>query len=419
MNRTIFSPAQVLQDTDLGTMQRNAMIALGAVAQAAFGTGTVVDGLACTPTSPASMVVNVGPGSIISLATIDATAFGSLLSDSNPLVKVGINSEGVTPFTLTAPGSSGQSINYLIEATLQETDTGSTVLEYFNPSNPTQPFSGPANDGVAQNTQRNQIVELQLKAGTAANTGTQTTPAVDSNWVGLYVIQVNFGATTVTSGNITTLAAAPFIPAKLGPGFLPGFSHSQTFSTSGTFTVPAGVTVVRATVIAGGSGGAGSSATFFAGPCGGGGGAAVKLCSVTPGQTIAVTVGAGGAGSAAAVASGAGGSSSFGAFCSATGAAAAATGGGGQSGGPPGSGTGGDRNFAGGFGSDGQGPFVTNLGTWPGQSGSSIYGGSGRAGQGGGAAGPTPGAGGGGSYYNGTSSTNGGAGAAGQVFVEW
>lgn len=78
-----------------------------------------------------------------------------------------------------------------------------------------------------------------------------------------------------------------------------GYGQSQTFTSSGTFTVPAGVTTV--TVEAWGGGGAGGGAApLFNNVVGGGGsgGTFTRATSVAvnPGQVIAVTVGAGGTG---------------------------------------------------------------------------------------------------------------------------
>lgn len=215
MDRGIVYPGQIPLDTDILNTNQRTMIALGYALQALLGTGTVVDGLACIPTTPASLSVIVGPGSITSLENIEATTYGSLPSDTtDPLMKMGINTTSTT-FPVTAPGTSGQSINYLIEATFEEEDTTPVVLPYYNSSLPSQPYSGPANSGGAQNTTRKQLVELQLKNGAAANTGTQTTPAVDAGWVGLYVITVNYGQTQVTSSSISVYPGAPFLAAKL------------------------------------------------------------------------------------------------------------------------------------------------------------------------------------------------------------
>lgn len=216
MDRVVVYPGQIPLDTDLLSTNRNTMIALGYLAQAILGTSTLVDGLACNPTSPATMSVTIGPGSIFQMESIDNTAYGSIASDTtDPLYKHGINPFGSTSFTLTAPASSGQTINYLIEASLVEADTGSTVLPYYNAANPAQPYTGPNNSAASQTTLRSQRVGLQLKAGAAATTGTQQTPSVDTGWVPLYVIQVNFGQTTVGASSISVAPNAPFINPKL------------------------------------------------------------------------------------------------------------------------------------------------------------------------------------------------------------
>ena len=199
---------------------------------------------------------------------------------------------------------------------------------------------------------------------------------------------------------------------------VPGKNVSR-FTSSGTFTVPAGVRKVRVTCVGGGGGGAGctpSGSTYNSSAGGGAGGAAIGIYTVTPGQPVAVTVGAGGTGGVAANGAGTqGGTSSFGAFCSATGGGfgfwqTATT----SPGGAGGSATGGTiLNATGGFGGDGVGtatPIPSGYG------GTSIFGGSGRSAINGNIGGQAPGAGGGGSYQT---SGPGGDGADGIVIVEW
>jgi hypothetical protein len=209
---------------------------------------------------------------------------------------------------------------------------------------------------------------------------------------------------------------------------IPG--RTQVFSSSGTFTVPANVTQVEVICIGGGGGGgasnnstAGGTVLGNSGAGGGGGGYAYKVVSgLTPGGTVAVTVGVGGTAGANA-AGGNGGSSSFGAHCSATGGTGGAFGSSTiGSGGSGGNGSGGDINVAGGTGGS---TGTNNTGT-PTQSeilnifnkggvaaggfATASFGGTGSPGRGFGCAG---------SGASGGSGLAGGVGAAGVVIVRW
>jgi hypothetical protein len=215
MQRQIVYTTALPRSTDILQMQTNMMYAVGYALQAAIGTMTVVDGLACTVGSGVS--VNIGSGSIIQSETVDqnSVAFGSLPLDTNTIMKMGI-ATSATNFVLAVPGTAGQSVNYLIEAQLTEQDALPTVLPYYNASNPGTPWSGPSNSGTSQNTQRQQIVALQLKAGAAATTGTQATPGADSGWVPLWIITVSYGQSAVNSSNIYRAPASPFLGTKVG-----------------------------------------------------------------------------------------------------------------------------------------------------------------------------------------------------------
>lgn len=417
MDRNIVYPGSIPRDTDILYPNRNAMVGIAALTAATLGTGVVVDGLVCLPTAPASLTVVVGPGSITQLSSLDATAYGSLAADvTDQIVKTGINLQA-TSFTLAAPASSGQSINYLIEAAFSETDTGPVVLPYVNAANPSQAFSGPNNAGTAQNTQRAQRVQLQVKPGAAASSGTQITPAVDTGWVGLYVVTVNYGQSAITASNITLLPGAPFLPYKL-PALRPGFSSMQVFTSSGNFVVPNGVTTVRVELT--GGGGSGGYHASMPGGGGGAGGRAIAIVSgLTPGQVIPVTVGAGGVSPTSPGNGGQGGTSIFGNL--------QATGGYGgnggtttgiiaNAGGPGGQATGGTLNITGSEGTDsivvayrggdGGGPGNGRGSTGPNAGiGASSYGGGGG--------------GGGCSTLSSPSGFAGGAGGAGLVVIEY
>jgi hypothetical protein len=417
MDRNIIYPGSIPLDTDLLSVNRNTMIGLGFLAQAVLGTNTVADGLACQPTSPASMSVVIGPGSITQLCPVDTLAYGSIPADLTDLImKIGINT-GSTTFGLTAPASVGQSVNYVVEASFQEADGNPVVLPYYNASNPAQSFSGPLNSGAAQNTVRTQRVQLQLKQGLAGNTGGQTTPTADSGWIGLYQITVSYAQTQVTAANIAVIPTAPFLLWKL-PSLRPGFgSGVQSFTNNADFAVPIGVTQVEVEIWGAGSGSYASVPGLPSGGGAGGGYARKLVTGLIPGQIVPVTVGGGGAaGSIGSATAGPGATSSFGQFVNATGGSLnyLATMSAPENGAtPPGIGVGGDVNFAGSAGQAG----MLNQGGMGGAApigGAQNSGSTGNAGSfpGGGAAGAGTGA-------AGNTAFNGAAGGGGLIVVRW
>jgi len=129
---------------------------------------------------------------------------------------------------------------------------------------------------------------------------------------------------TLTSAGVTFGDATSQVSARTGP-------RAQVFTASGTFTVPAGITSVRVKVFGGGGGGLGATSgggcSGTPGAPGSVGGLAVAIVTgLTPGGTVSVTVGGGGAGGTAnnagqSVTAAGGGTSSFGTFVTATGGA--------------------------------------------------------------------------------------------------
>ena len=83
--------------------------------------------------------------------------------------------------------------------------------------------------------------------------------------------------------------------ATINANKVPAAPGQQVFTSSGTFTVPTGVTSLSCVVVGGGGGSTGcSGAGQYSGAGGGGGGLAYGTFSVTPGSTVTVQVGAGG-----------------------------------------------------------------------------------------------------------------------------
>lgn len=225
------------------------------------------------------------------------------------------------------------------------------------------------------------------------------------------------GADT-TESVVSPAKVAAAIAALASSGGLTGI---QVFTSSGTWTKPAGVTKVKVTITGGGGGGAGAGNNSVSGG-GGAGGTSIKVIEAASlGSTETVTIGAAGAGGTAGDNNGsAGGTSSFGAHATATGGGGgyAYPNAGGEVG-AGGAGASGDINLVGG---DGGGPSDIIDSISSGGGGSYWGGGAGATIRTGGSAG-TPKAGqaygaGGGGCKNAGTSVAGGAGAAGLVLVE-
>lgn len=140
-------------------------------------------------------------------------------------------------------------------------------------------------------------------------------------------IVANVATLCIYSTGAGAFLLAPWSAPTGGGGGAPapdvvGFRNMVVFFTPGTtaWTVPAGVTSVYVEGAGAGGGGA-VSAGVYGGSPGGGGGWFEGFFTVTPGASIAVTVGAGGAGRSPGEGSpgGTGGSTSFGALATATG----------------------------------------------------------------------------------------------------
>jgi len=201
------------------------MVGLAKACEAVLGTAQAVAGFTLAPTAPASLSAVLGPGQVFQQAQLEATPFSTLPADGHTVVKQGILIDAQT-LTFTPPSASGYAQNFLVEVQYQDADAGATVLPYYNAGNPQVGFSGPGGAGTAQNTVRRGAVAYQIKAGVAATAGTQTSPAPDAGWAGLYVVTMAQGATTITAGNITLYAGAPFIPVTL-PGVPRGVQSGQ------------------------------------------------------------------------------------------------------------------------------------------------------------------------------------------------
>lgn len=213
MDRQIVYPGQIPLETDLLNTNRFAMTGLAKLAAAILGENTCLFGLNCTPGSPPTMSVSIEEGQIYSLQGIDGAAYSSLPADTtNRIVKQGLLMAPMT-FTLKAPVTAGQSINYLIQVAYSDVDSGPTILPYYNAANPAIAYSGPDNAGIAQSTIRSGVCHVAVKAGIAAARGAQMTPPPDAGYTSAWVVTVNYGDRAIDSEAIRHADGAPFLPA--------------------------------------------------------------------------------------------------------------------------------------------------------------------------------------------------------------
>ncbi len=204
-DRQIVYPQETPYDTDVLSTNKDSYIGLGRLIAAVLGESVEINGLEAIPTVSPSLAVNVKRGEIYILETTDPVAYGSLGTDSNPLMKQGVYFGSSAPFSTPAPVTVGFSIDYLIQVEFSETQTDLQVRQYWNAAEPTNPFNIPSLSLL-----KDEAV-VSIKAGTAATTGTQVPPTPDADNYGLWVITVAHGQTTVVAGDIIEYENAPYM----------------------------------------------------------------------------------------------------------------------------------------------------------------------------------------------------------------
>lgn len=236
-----------------------------------------------TPASGCTLVPDVDP-------TPDrwtAVDFGAIAG--NMIVDSFTGNGSTTAYTLsTAPGSINNTWVY-VGGLMQRKSTYTVVGTALT-------FSAAPPNGVPI-----ECVSGMTSFSTPGDLSVSTTKIVDSS---VTTAKINDLAVTTAKINdlaITTakLAASSVTKAKLGSDVVFNF-NKQVFTSSGTFTVPTGVTEIFVTACGGGGGGAGGGYTSSSQGWGGGGGASsilrTRSLTVTPGASVTVTIGAAGGG---------------------------------------------------------------------------------------------------------------------------
>ncbi|MDA9761373.1 hypothetical protein N9C63_00430, partial [bacterium] len=207
---------------------------------------------------------------------ITATIAGSSLSANNDPYDVQVtNGEGIatvllnqvnfnaSPVFVTSAGSLGtQRVNIAGSFSVNATDPESAGNVTFELQ------SGSLPPGFS-------ITNTAAEGGTAIISGTDSTTSSDTTFN--FVLRAVDAASNTSSRSFSITSSVPV---------------TESFTSSGTFSVPSGVTAVDVLVVAGGGGGG----DRHAGGGGAGGLIFMPNFAVTPGGTVSVTVGCGGAG---------------------------------------------------------------------------------------------------------------------------
>lgn len=388
---------------------------------ATLGTVTVKNATGATiavPTTKTMWVFSTGTGVVDAVTHLSSLTLGSAL----PIASGGTGSTSTT------------------YANLQTNVTGTLPIANGGTGSTTATFSGANITSLNASAISTGTLSNDRTTATASN-GASTIVARDAsgNFTGATITATTFSGSgaSLTSLNASSISTGTVGTARLASGTansstylrgdqtwatvtsLPG-AQGQVFTSSGTFTIPTGITAIKVTTQGGGGGGGGANhgncGNQGTGGNGGGGGCAIKfLTSLTPGNTLAVTVGGGGNSNAA------GGNSTV---ASGTQSITTIQGTGG-SGGNSGNDTTGTSGAGGGTsGGDASMPGSAFDRPWAPIGGASVFGRGGRglvnySGNTNGQAGTAYGGGGSGAQANGPGSGSGGAGGAGVVIIEW
>lgn len=210
MDRPIIYSAEQTRSFDVDSLSKAAMLGLAWEAQDLLGQSiTVAAGIAATATS--TLAVTLSAGRIYQLASADASPFGGsvLPQDTTQILQQGWSP--AQSLTLSTAGlSAGQSRWVLIEAGFSQADAiapndpNNGLLPYFNAANPLLPLQGAGGNGQTQPTVRQGLAVIKIVYGNVANTGSETPPNADTGYVGLYLIDLAYGQTAITQGQILT-----------------------------------------------------------------------------------------------------------------------------------------------------------------------------------------------------------------------
>jgi hypothetical protein len=163
-------------------------------------------------TNPTGTTIQILPGAIYSLDFVNTSVSTQVLKQFLLLSSVQLS--------IPAPATTGQSINYLVQAALTTEDNTTMLTSAL-------PFVDATNT-LLPGCLLNGELKISIKAGTAATTGTQATPTADSGNIPLYIVTSTYGVATPTVV-LSTAASAPVIQGY-------NATHNIIYPTTGAAT---------------------------------------------------------------------------------------------------------------------------------------------------------------------------------------
>ena len=232
MDKTPWNSEQGVTSYDLNNMSKDAQKGIGWAIQSLLGsTLSLINGFTASQTSSPSLSINLTHGWIYQLANIDSSPIGSLPADTNQIIQQGFALAQSVALN-TSSMSAGQQQYWLIQANFSQVDQVRTgdptngLRPFYNSANPPQPLQGPDGLGGTIATVRLGQAVITAQPGTPAAAGTNVPPSASAGCVGLYLINLSYGQTAITNGQISVAGPGVYSGYPQAP-FLAGLLQSH------------------------------------------------------------------------------------------------------------------------------------------------------------------------------------------------
>lgn len=239
---------------------------------------------------PTSTEISNAQGYAESAATSETNAAASATSASTSATNAANSATAAATSESNAATSASLAESYKNTAAISESNAATSA------SNAATDASSAASSALAASNSASAAATSETNSATNASTAQGYAASASTSASNAATSATNAATSETNAANSATAAAASAAEAAQAT-----FSYTvKEFTSTTTWTVPAGVTIVEGICIGGGGGGGGTWGSSSVNNAGGGGGAGAgvhfRLVGLTPGSTLTLTIGAGGAG---------------------------------------------------------------------------------------------------------------------------